>query len=107
MPCPIIGRIKPNTYVFTLFNVRVILYQEVLMRYSATKLRQNLYNILDMVIDKGTVVEIERKGHILKIVTEPPLSKWDRLEPHQIINGDPESVVSTDWSEHWSRGEDL
>ena len=77
------------------------------MRYSATKLRQNLYHILDMVIDEGTVVEIERKGHILKIVAETPLSKWDRLEPHQIINGDPESIVSMDWSEYWSGGEDV
>ncbi|MFW5712297.1 MAG: type II toxin-antitoxin system Phd/YefM family antitoxin [Spirochaetia bacterium] len=77
------------------------------MRYSATKLRQNLYHILDMVIDEGKVVEIERKGHILKIVNESPLSKWDRLEPHQILNDDPESIVSIDWSEYWSGGEDV
>jgi len=43
------------------------------------------------------VVEIERKGHKLKILTDPPLSK----------NDDPESLVSTDWSEYWSGGEDL
>jgi hypothetical protein len=77
------------------------------MKYSATRLRQNLYQILDMVIDEGTVVEIERKGHILKIVAETPPSKWDRLEPHPVINGDPESIVATDWSEYWSGGEDL
>ena len=55
-----------------------------------------------MVIEDGTVIEIERKGHILKIVPETPLSKWERLEPHQIIRGDPESIVSMDWTEHWS-----
>jgi hypothetical protein len=77
------------------------------MRYSATKLRQNLYHILDMVIDEGKVVEIERKGHILKIVAETPPSKWDRLEPHDIINGNPDSIVHMDWSEYWSKGEDV
>jgi len=49
------------------------------MTYTATKLRQNLYNILDSVIDNGIPVEIERKGVILKIILEQRVSKWDRL----------------------------
>ena len=77
------------------------------MIYTATKLRQNLYNILDSVIDNGIPVEIERKGVILKIVPEKSVSKWDRLEPHNVINGDPESIVSMDWSKEWNNGEDL
>ncbi|MCF7950383.1 MAG: type II toxin-antitoxin system Phd/YefM family antitoxin [Spirochaetaceae bacterium] len=77
------------------------------MRYSATKFRQNLYHILDMVIDEGKVIEIERKGQILKIVAENPPSKWDRLEPHKIINGNSDSIVHMDWSENWSGGEDV
>ena len=77
------------------------------MAYTATKLRQNLYNILDSVIDNGIPVEIERKGVILKIIPEKPVSKWDRLETHNIINGDPESIVSMDWSGEWNGGEDL
>ncbi len=77
------------------------------MTYTATKLRQNLYNILDSVIDKGIPVEIERKGVILKIVPENPKSKWDRLEPHHVIIGDPESIVSIDWSKEWNSGNDL
>jgi len=77
------------------------------MTYSATKLRQNLYNILDSVIEDGVPVEIERKGHILRIVPERPTKRWDRLEPHQVINGDPESIVSMDWSDQWNEGKDL
>ena len=71
------------------------------MVYSATKLRQNLYNILDSVIEKGIPVEIERKGVLLKIIPDKPVSKWDRLEVHDIINGDPNDLVSHDWSREW------
>ena len=77
------------------------------MTYSATKLRQNLYNILDSVIEEGIPVEIERKGHILRIVPEKPTGKWDRLEPHRVVNGDPESIVSMDWSDQWNEGKGL
>lgn len=77
------------------------------MRYSATRLRQNLYSILDRIIEKGEVVEIERNGHLLVISPEKPLSKLDRLECHDIINGDSEDVVSMDWSKKWHAGEDL
>ena len=77
------------------------------MRYSATKLRQNLYNILDRIIEKGEVVEIERKGHVLRISREETVSRWDRLESHDIVNGDPEEIVPIDWSHKWHGGEDL
>jgi hypothetical protein len=77
------------------------------MRYSATKLRQNLYNILDRVIEKGEIVEVERKGHVLTIAPEKAGSKWDRLERHDIVNGDPEDLVSIDWSEQWHAGDDV
>ena len=72
------------------------------MVYSATKLRQNLYNILDGVIESGIPVEIERKGHKLKIMPENPVSKLELLEEHDVINGDPESLVSIDWSNTWN-----
>ena len=72
------------------------------MPYSATKLRQNLYSILDSVLEKGQSVEIERNGHILRIVPEEHRSIWERLEPHQIVKGDPEDLVSMDWADSWS-----
>jgi hypothetical protein len=72
------------------------------MPYSATRLRQNLYAILDSVLEKGQPVEIERKGHILRIVPEERRSIWERLEPHRIIKGDPEDLVSMDWTDSWS-----
>ena len=68
---------------------------------SATKLRQNLYNILDSVVDTGVPVEIKRKGRLLRIVAEKPGTKWDRLTAHQVVVGDPDDLVHIDWSSEW------
>ncbi len=77
------------------------------MSISATKLRQNLYNILDQVINDGIPVEVERKGHKLKIVPEKSRSKFSLLEKHEIINGDPESFVHIDWTGIWNGEKEL
>lgn len=72
------------------------------MPYSATRLRQNLYAILDGVLENGQPVEIERNGRILRIVPEDRTSIWERLEPHRVVTGDPEDLVSLDWTDTWS-----
>lgn len=77
------------------------------MTYKATALRQNLYAILDSVIDSGQAVEIERRGHRLRIVPENCSSIWDHIEEHQIVVGDPEDLVLGDWKNAWSRGRNL
>jgi hypothetical protein len=71
-------------------------------RISATRLRQDLYNILDQVIDSGLPVEIERRGQHLRIVPARASRKLERLERRAVINGDPESIVHVDWSSTWS-----
>lgn len=71
------------------------------MPISATKLRQDLYNILDQVIETGVPLEIARKGHIVKIVPENPKSKFERLEVHDCIQGGPDDLVEIDWSKEW------
>lgn len=72
------------------------------MRISATRLRQNLYNILDQVLETGEPAEIERNGKVLRIVPENQTSLFDRLEPHpEAIVGDPEDLVHMDWSSSW------
>jgi prevent-host-death family protein len=71
------------------------------MKLSASKLRQNLYQVLDEVLEKGTPVEIERKGKILKIVPGKSDSKLMNLEPHDTIIGDPESIINIDWSKEF------
>ena len=68
---------------------------------SATRLRQNLYNILDSVVDTGVPVEVERRGRMLRIVAEERGSKWDRLTAHKTVAGDPDGLVHVDWSHEW------
>jgi hypothetical protein len=72
------------------------------MTVNATKLREDLYAILDSVLDTGIPVEIARKGKKLLIVAEESPSRLAALEPHPEILPDPESIVSIDWSSNWS-----
>lgn len=78
------------------------------MALSITKLRADLYNIIDQVIATGSPIEIERNGHIVKIVAEKPKSKLDSLITHpDLIQGDPEELVHIDWSSYWTEKENL
>ena len=75
------------------------------MSYSATELRQNLYKILDGVLETGKAVEIVRKGRKLKIVPEVKSSRLERIVPHDTIVGDPEGLADFSWEDSW-HGED-
>jgi antitoxin (DNA-binding transcriptional repressor) of toxin-antitoxin stability system len=69
---------------------------------TASELRQNIYRLLDEVLASGEPLEIERKGQRLRIVPVTEGSRLDRLTPHPgAISGDPDDLVSIDWSEHW------
>lgn len=72
------------------------------MRVTASGLRQDIYRILDLVLETGEVVEIERKGKVLRIMPPEPLRRLDRLPRRDAIVGDPEDLVHLDWSEEWS-----
>ena len=74
------------------------------MKITASKLRENIYKILDHVLETGAPVEIERHGRRLRIVPgeDAPRNKCDRLKPHPAaIVGDPEDLVHLDWSSEW------
>lgn len=72
------------------------------MRYSATKLRADLYRVLDRVLKTGIPVEVERKARVLKIVPVEPDDKLKNLTPHpDYLPGDAESIVHLDWSNEW------
>jgi prevent-host-death family protein len=73
---------------------------------TASKLRENVYRILDQVLETGVPVEIVRRGKKLKIVPSagPRTSKLQNLpERPDVIVGDPEDLVHVDWSKKWRR----
>lgn len=71
------------------------------MRLKASFLRENIYNILDQVLETGAPVEIEWRGKILKIVPAEPKSKLANLKPRPYLLSDPEELVHLDWSGGW------
>jgi hypothetical protein len=71
------------------------------MPLTASKLRENIYRILDEILETGIPVEIERRGRILKITPAEPRSKLENLRPRDYLSGDPEELVHMDWSEEW------
>jgi hypothetical protein len=77
------------------------------MAITATKLRQNLYRILDEIIDSGIPVRINRKGEILKIIPEKKKSKLERLIEHKTIVGDPESIIDISFADEWKEKDNL
>ena len=72
------------------------------MRVTASKLRENVYRILDEVIETGLPAEVIRKGKVLKIVAEQPVSKFARLKRRNVFVGDVEDIIGMDWSKEWS-----
>ena len=75
------------------------------MALTASRLRQDIYRILDRVAETGIPVEIRRKGKMLKIIAVEVPSKLSNLETRQgFVVGDPEDLVHLDWSGEWSMG---
>jgi len=72
------------------------------MPLTASRLRQDIYRILDEVLETGVPVEIVRKGRILRIVADQPRSKLDNLVVRESMNDDPEEYVHIDWSGEWN-----
>ncbi len=72
------------------------------MRVTASKLRADIYNILDETLKTGIPVEVVRNGRILKIVPETKPDKLSRLKKSDYIVGDPEDLIHIDWLSEWS-----
>lgn len=72
------------------------------MRITASKLRENIYRILDDAINTGTPVEVVRKGTVVRIVPEKCASKLGRLKKRRGFKGDPDDIIRMDWSREWT-----
>ena len=72
------------------------------MPITASQLREDVYRILDGVIESGLPVEVQRKGVVLKIVPEKTVSKLARLKKRNVFVGNPEDIIGMDWSREWT-----
>lgn len=72
------------------------------MGMTASKLRENIYRVLDEILATGVPVEIERNGRTLRIVADDASDRLERLvrRPEAVV-GDPEDLVHLDWSSEW------
>lgn len=72
------------------------------MAITASRLRENIYRVLDEILATGVPVEIERNGRILRIVADDEPTRLGRLvrRPDALV-GDPEDIVHLDWSADW------
>lgn len=71
------------------------------MIITASTLRQNIYRLLDQVIETGLPIEIARKGTILKIVPAKKKDKLSNIKKRELFTCDPEDFVHIDWSSEW------
>ena len=74
------------------------------MALTASKLRENIYRILDEVLETGVPVEIDQGGRKLRIVVvdQSQKDKLAALESHpDFLLCDPEELVHIDWSDSW------
>lgn len=68
---------------------------------TPSELRNNLYNLLDHVIQTGEPIEIKRKNKILKIIVEPSKSKLKNLKKRDVLNCQPEEIIHNNWEKEW------
>jgi prevent-host-death family protein len=69
------------------------------MTITASKLRENIYRILDEVAETGVPVEVVRKGVTLRIVPEVKRSKLANLKKRKDWLGSEEDLTKSTWLE--------
>ena len=71
------------------------------MTITASKLRQDIFKILDRILETGEPVEIERKGQIIRLVPEKKGKKLQGLRKRKFSDEPLEAFDHIDWSEEW------
>jgi hypothetical protein len=75
-------------------------------RITPTRLRKELFKVLDRVARTGEPVSIDRGQHRLKLVRDDPGSRLSRIVPIPgLIEGDPDTLL--DSVQEWAEGKDL
>jgi antitoxin (DNA-binding transcriptional repressor) of toxin-antitoxin stability system len=74
------------------------------MKLTATRLRSELYQVLDRVVATGESVEIERGGAtvVIQVSAKRKAAKPKvRTSNPDLVIGDADDLVHFDWSKHW------
>jgi antitoxin (DNA-binding transcriptional repressor) of toxin-antitoxin stability system len=71
------------------------------MVVTTSALRQNIYSLLDEVLETGVPIEINRRKQRLRIVPVKKPSKLANLKGRTKLKGDPQDIVHLDWSDEW------
>ena len=69
--------------------------------FTPSKLRANLYRILDQVLATGRPVEIKRKGRRLRIASAGERDVALLKRHPEYLRTPKESIVHIDWSHEW------
>jgi hypothetical protein len=62
-------------------------------KLTLTALRQNLFIVVDRVLETGIPVAIERRGKTILLTPQATAPKLSRLKRRKLIKGDPGSLV--------------
>ncbi len=68
---------------------------------TASKLRENIYRVLDEILKTGIPVEIKRHGKKLKIIPVDPVNKLSNLIERPYLKVSADEIVHLDWSDEW------
>jgi hypothetical protein len=71
------------------------------MNTTATDLRAHLYSYLDRIVQTGEVLEVRRKGVVLKISREQAGSRLERLPKRPTMLVGPDAIVEQEWAGTW------
>lgn len=70
---------------------------------TASKLRQDIYRLLDQVLKTGEPVIVERNGRRLRIIADEAPSRLGTLVRRpDVVIGDSADLVKLDWSDEWT-----
>lgn len=72
---------------------------------TASQLRQDIFRILDSVIESGRSISILRKGEIIHLAPVKKQSKIAKLKKHDFSDEPLEAFDHIDWSTEWTGGQ--
>lgn len=73
------------------------------MFVTPTKLRQNIFKLLDKVAATGTPLELERNGVRLKIVSVKGKNRLKNLKKRDVLNCQPDDIINNNWEKEWKQ----